>query len=396
MPEGPDHKKEEKKEREPQQKHPRRLLTAMMQKISYLVFCGLLSVASCHRRRCGFLVTPKSLRTSSETASSTSSSTARRETPLGAVVEEKKKRPISSEWELDCFSRPVTVEGKKLWELLVVDTTGQWREIVELKASSVNSVSVREAVEEVISKAPVKPTTIRFFRKQMVNMLSIALNAVVESRSNLRILPSRSTHAIFAWLDERNEEVYPSMEGYDPKLGAQARLKANSYADRPPPLSGAASRLPDGLRAEQYAFVTLPLSEVLPGGGITEENVGVGKLLDVEKVVRNRKDSDEEIMLPGVALLTRRSEPLGMSLAALELAAVRTDPSTRQLVLDVGLDQSFLLARLDDSQRDEAAAFENAKKELNGLHFVVVQRPDDDEVQPAGFWLLRDIDPSAF
>lgn len=32
---------------------------------------------------------------------------------------------ISSEWELDCFSRPVLVDGKKLWELLVTDETGQ-------------------------------------------------------------------------------------------------------------------------------------------------------------------------------------------------------------------------------------------------------------------------------
>lgn len=33
--------------------------------------------------------------------------------------------PISTEWELDCFSRPVLVDGKKLWEVLITDTTGQ-------------------------------------------------------------------------------------------------------------------------------------------------------------------------------------------------------------------------------------------------------------------------------
>ena len=85
----------------------------------------------------------------------------------------------------------------------------------------------------------------------------------------------------------------------------------------------------------------------------------------------------------------------------------------------MALDESFLVARLDDSQRVatgvenapmayrkyasptprltsppaqvEAAGFEKAKAGLDGLHFVVVQRPDDDGVEPAGFWLLREM-----
>mmetsp|Transcript_28298 Transcript_28298/g.91249 ORF Transcript_28298/g.91249 Transcript_28298/m.91249 type:complete len:362 (+) Transcript_28298:664-1749(+) len=315
--------------------------------------------------------------------------------------------PISSEWELDCFSRPVTVDGKKLWELLVCDANGQWRDVVELPASSVNSVSLREAVEEVIDRAPVDPTEIRFFRKSMFNMLNIALTAVAENRENLKIAPSRRTHELFAWLDERNDEVYPEMEGYDSKLDKRRRSQKNAYGlDWKPPRSvtGGASRLPDALRGEKYAFVTLPLAEVLPNGGVTEQNVGVGKLLDATKVVDpdivdealdsfvEGADPSSIRTISGVALLSRRSEPLSMGLAQLEMAAIRADVNTRQLVLDVGLDESFLLAKLDDVQRDEAAAFEKSKAELNGLHFIVVQRPDDDEVEPAGFWLLRDVD----
>ena len=60
-------------------------------------------------------------------------------------------------------------------------------------------------------------------------------------------------------------------------------------------------------------------------------------------------------MLPGVAILTRRADALAMSLASTELASVRADSTQRQLVLDVALDESFLVARLDDSQRVEAA-----------------------------------------
>ena len=35
---------------------------------------------------------------------------------------------VTDEWELDCYSRPVMVEGrKKLWEVLVTDSSGNMR-----------------------------------------------------------------------------------------------------------------------------------------------------------------------------------------------------------------------------------------------------------------------------
>ena len=33
----------------------------------------------------------------------------------------------SDEWELDCYSRPVMVGGKKLWEVLITDSSGSFR-----------------------------------------------------------------------------------------------------------------------------------------------------------------------------------------------------------------------------------------------------------------------------
>lgn len=55
---------------------------------------------------------------------------------------------------------------------------------------------------------PVKPTTIRFFRGAMFNMINIAL-------TDLDIVgrPSRCTYAIAQWLEERHRDVYPGMEG---------------------------------------------------------------------------------------------------------------------------------------------------------------------------------------
>lgn len=305
-----------------------------------------------------------------------------------ALAEESKtaKTTISSEWELDCFSRPVLVEGKKLWEVLVTDSSGQWREVVQLPASDINSVSVRGAIESIIERAPVKPSVIRFFRRQMVNMLSISLSGVAKNRPNLRVVPSRSTHALFAWLDERNDEVYSKMEGYDAKL-IQKSLVGSGLVQAP-----TAGRLPEGLRGEKYAFVTLPLSEVFPGGSITEENIGVGKLIDPIPIVPQDSDSLAPTdVVPGLVLFTRRPDALAMAVSSIELAAIRADTSTRQVIIDVGLDETYLLARLTDDQRAEAAAFERDKALVNGLHFLVVQSPDDDDADPSGFWLLREI-----
>ena len=80
------------------------------------------------------------------------------------------KKP-SSEWELDCYSRPVLVEGKKLWEVLLTDSTGSFRYCKTLASNQVNSKELRRVVESVMDEADVKPSTIRFFRGAMFNMV---------------------------------------------------------------------------------------------------------------------------------------------------------------------------------------------------------------------------------
>ena len=43
------------------------------------------------------------------------------------TVETNPNAKPSDEWELDCYSRPVMVGGKKLWEVLITDSTGSFR-----------------------------------------------------------------------------------------------------------------------------------------------------------------------------------------------------------------------------------------------------------------------------
>ena len=80
----------------------------------------------------------------------------------------------TDEWELDCYSRPVLVNGKKLWEVLITDSNGSFRYLKALPSNQVNSREVRKVVEQVIDQADVKPSTIRFFRGAMFNMVCCA------------------------------------------------------------------------------------------------------------------------------------------------------------------------------------------------------------------------------
>jgi hypothetical protein len=81
----------------------------------------------------------------------------------------------SDEWELDCYSRPVLVGNKKLWEVLITDSNNSFRYLKTLPSNAVNSRELRKVVEQLMedSRIPVKPTTIRFFRGAMFNMVRI-------------------------------------------------------------------------------------------------------------------------------------------------------------------------------------------------------------------------------
>ena len=56
-------------------------------------------------------------------SSSSSSSQQQNEQPIAANWDK-----VTDEWELDCYSRPVLVDGKKkLWEILMTDSSGSLR-----------------------------------------------------------------------------------------------------------------------------------------------------------------------------------------------------------------------------------------------------------------------------
>ena len=308
----------------------------------------------------------------------------------------------TDEWEMDCYSRPIIMKddnNKKLWQILITDSIGSFRYIHRLPSNQVNSKTVRQVVDNFIDTMNVKPNTIRFFRGAMFNMIQIALSEI----PNVTSKPSRCTFALASWLEELYSDVYPNMEGYNPSM-VSSNSNSPSFLDVRTPI-----KLPDALRGEKYAFVSLPLQEFLPApdgsensSGITNENIGVGRLCPIPKslldstitgtttsTTANTAMAAADIFVQGVVILSSRAPALAAWLAGTEVVALQAELRKRILTMETDIDNQYLMAKLNDQQRMEAVAFEEGKDLLQGLHFISVQKTEDDD--PEGFWLLREL-----
>jgi len=274
----------------------------------------------------------------------------------------------SEQWELDFYSRPVQgADGKKLWELLVTDSSGSFTHVEAVPSNCINSRELRKRVQMLIDEAEVKPKSIKFFRSQMKNMITIALSDL----GDVACTPTRVTYRLYELISTRESQVYPEMPGY------------RKPRPETPPIK-LPVKLPDQLRGEQYAFVTLPYAEFVAGGGVSEDNIGFGSLCPVPE------GPALDAMVPGLCIFSKRSSAIAAWLAGTDLAFAKAMLESRELLLEVGLDTQYLLARIRTADQSlEAQLFEESKSRMQGLHFISVQSSAEAE-QPDGFWLLKD------
>jgi hypothetical protein len=125
------------------------------------------------------------------------------------------------------------------------------------------------------------------------------------------------------------------------------------------------------------------VAEFMPGGDINADNVGVGRLCPLPANI------PADSFVQGVVILTSRAEALAAWLAGTEVVALQCDLRKRVLTMETDIDTQYLMAKLNDDQRAEGVIFEEGKDNMQGLHFVSVQKSEDDD--PTGFWLLRDL-----
>ncbi|AFZ25060.1 Protein of unknown function (DUF1092) [Cylindrospermum stagnale PCC 7417] len=284
---------------------------------------------------------------------------------------------MGSIWEVDFYSRPILDENqKKVWEVLVCETpSGIGTNIDSLfryaqycPSTQVNSGWLRTALQQAINKAGEAPIKVRFFRRQMNNMITKACEDV-----GVPALPSRRTLFLNQWLQQRMEEVYPQEPGYQGGANASVRL------DRPLP-----QRLPDALEGKQWAFVTLEAQDF---ADMPEWEIGFGEAFPLELAKLS-----PEARIPGILIFSPRALPLAGWMSGLELAYLKFDTSLgERLILETGATESWIVANIRTPQLlVEAKGFESTKQAANGVHFIGVQ--SDAQAQSfAGFWLLQEI-----
>lgn len=280
-------------------------------------------------------------------------------------------------WELDFYSRPILDEqNKKVWEVLICESPLDVRDSPEsmfqyaqfCPNKQVNSVWLRTAIEEAISKSGQTPQKIRFFRTQMENMITKACQDL-----GIPAYPSRRTFTLNNWLQERMQEVYPNYPGFEP-VGPNPSVLIQSQPPQP---------LPDALIGQQWAFVTLEASAFAE---MSEWEIGFQEAfpLQIEGVTPDTR-------IPGVIIFSPRATPMAAWVSGLELAFLKFElfPVPR-LLLETGANDSWILANIKDADAvAEALGFEEAKQKAQQVHFLAIQS-DPQAESFAGFWLLRE------
>ncbi|MDZ8183628.1 MAG: Tab2/Atab2 family RNA-binding protein [Nostoc sp. ChiSLP02] len=284
---------------------------------------------------------------------------------------------MGSIWEIDFYSRPILdANQKKVWEVLVCESPldiktqpdSLFRYAQYCSSSEVNSGWLRTALQEAINQAGKAPIKIRFFRRQMNNMITKACQDL-----GIPAQPSRRTFVLNQWLEQRMQEVYPQEPGYQGGTNPSVRL------EKPLP-----QRLPDALEGQQWIFVSLTAGDLAE---MPEWEIDFGEAFPLEFA-----QVSPETRIPGVLIFSPRALPLAGWMSGLELAFLKADTSQEaRLLLETGVSESWIVANLKKPQiLAEAKGFEEAKQNANGVHFLGIQ--SNPQAQSfAGFWLLQEV-----
>ncbi len=287
----------------------------------------------------------------------------------------------SPDWELDFYSRPILEpDGKKRWELLICSSpaplpagepgAAPFRWIRPCPATSVNSIWLREAIEVALAEAEAmglgRPRRIRTWRASMRAMVQRAAEGI-----GLELVPSRRCYALLDWIRQREAEVYPAEPGY----------LAGPLAPPPEPVRSRPRPLPEVARGDRWSWATLSAAALAEAPGWSIDFAALATLPPL---------SDPAVPVPGICLFSRsRALAIAGWLAGLEPA--RLGVSGRQLVLEAGLEDRWLLSDLPSEEAAAAAeVLATARRQAAGLQFLAVQS-DEGDPRLQGFWLLRDL-----
>lgn len=284
-------------------------------------------------------------------------------------------------WELDFYSRPILDENqKKIWEIMICESPTQidsnlnslFRYSQFCSNSEVNSITLAKAITSAIESGGENPSKIRFFRRQMNNMILKACEDV-----GIPAFASRHTYTLNHWLEERMTNFYPRQEGFDDKVMQSLSVQY--------PVSNAVN-LPDAVRGDKkdkWALVSLEAEELQE---MSQWEIAFCEAfpLSLAKITANTN-------IPGLIIFSQRALPLSAWMSGLELGYLRLDKGDfPRICLETGVSDSWILANLTDKQTlAEGEGFETAKKQADGVHFLAVQSSPESQSFEA-FWLLKE------
>ena len=261
----------------------------------------------------------------------------------------------------------VGLDGKKLWELIITDAAGTFEHVEAIPNSLVNSRELRRRVQAVIDAAPKKPSTIRFFRSQMFNMINIALSEI-----SVLVSPSRKTYALYQVIRDR-ERVYKEMPGFQESLTKSTSFMGIELQVPKP--------LPDELRCESFAFGNFPLGQLESFFEEADPKDYFGESCLVDPGL------PKDLMVPGMIIFSKRASALSAWISGIELAFVKATLERQEVVFECGLNTVYKFAQITEDLKQDVRAFLKGKEATSGVHFMAVQTDaESDEVD--GMWLL--------
>ena len=281
-----------------------------------------------------------------------------------------------TDWEIDFYSRPVLEEnGKKRWELLITSTnnfkdekTFKWEKICP--ASSVNSIWLKDALEEAINDANAQgwdtPSVLRCWRSSMKTMIKRAADQI-----GIELISSRRTYSLLEWLIDRERNLYPKQKGYT----------GVNLAPPSTPITNQAIPLPEEVRGDSWSFASLSLNTLREAD---EWEIEFSNLIPIKESI------NENISIPGIRLFSsKRSLALAAWLGGLEPAKLLIEGT--QLILEAGQADRWLVTDVEeDAKKAIENNFLNTKRDADGLQFISVQK-NSEQNSLDGFWMLRDI-----
>jgi hypothetical protein len=266
-------------------------------------------------------------------------------------------------WQVDISSRPQRNEqGEILWELVICSADGAWHRTTSCPQKQVNAEWIATQLQ--LAAPDELPKLIQVFRPQSWGLIQTAAQKL-----GIEVVATRRTIALKTLLQQQAQNYHNP--NYQPLA-----------IESPPP-----QPIPDALIGDKWQFVTLTAKELVTG--FNDRPIPIVSMPDY--LLPPHWGLGGNVAIPGVIVYGgKQSMRLARWVAESEPVSLNylgDDPGG--LILDAGLADRWVILTFNDPEVSQAAKlYENRKKLVHGLHFLLIT-PDDSGMTDSGIWLLQ-------